>query len=127
MAVAYIDYSSMEFLIAAVLSEGHCGQVNTMLDMYLSGDPYLAFAKRVGAVPSTRVGSASRLLRRTKCSISTGSCSPHIGIGPTTGLPIRCRPASRQASLDLLDFLADAPVFLALWPAGTCSCTTSRH
>jgi hypothetical protein len=53
MAVAYIDYSSMEFLIAAVLSDGHCGGGNTMLDMYLSGDPYLAFAKRVGAVPST--------------------------------------------------------------------------
>src|SRR5262249_41704607 len=53
MAVAYIDYSSMEFLIAAVLSDGHCGRTNTMLDMYLSGDPYLAFAKRVGAVPST--------------------------------------------------------------------------
>src|SRR5260370_27229660 len=42
----------MEFLIAAVLSDGHCGRVNAMLDMYLSGDPYLAFAKRVGAVPS---------------------------------------------------------------------------
>jgi DNA polymerase-1 len=52
MAVAYIDYSSMEFLIAAVLSDGHHGPVNAMLDMYLSGDPYLAFAKRVGAVPS---------------------------------------------------------------------------
>jgi DNA polymerase-1 len=53
MVVAYIDYSSMEFLIAAVLSDGHCGPVNAMLDMYLSGDPYLSFAKRVGAVPST--------------------------------------------------------------------------
>jgi hypothetical protein len=53
MAVAYIDYSSMEFLIAAVLSDGHCGPVNAMLDMYLSGDPYLSFAKRVGAVPSS--------------------------------------------------------------------------
>jgi DNA polymerase-1 len=52
MAVAYIDYSSMEFMIAAVLSDGHCGPVNTMLEMYNSGDPYLAFAKRVGAVPS---------------------------------------------------------------------------
>src|SRR6516225_2989285 len=52
MAVAYIDYSSMEFMIAAVLSDGHGGPGNTMLDMYLSGDPYLAFAKRVGAVPS---------------------------------------------------------------------------
>ncbi len=53
MAVAYIDYSSMEFLIAAVLSDGHYDPVNAMLDMYLSGDPYLSFAKRVGAVPST--------------------------------------------------------------------------
>jgi DNA polymerase-1 len=51
MAVAYIDYSSMEFLIAASLSDGHCGPVNTMLDMYRSGDPYLSFAKRVGAIP----------------------------------------------------------------------------
>jgi DNA polymerase-1 len=51
MAVAYVDYSSMEFLIAASLSDGHCGPVNTMLDMYNSGDPYLAFAKRVGAIP----------------------------------------------------------------------------
>jgi DNA polymerase-1 len=41
----------MEFLIAASLSNGHCGSVNNMLDMYKSGDPYLSFAKRVGAVP----------------------------------------------------------------------------
>jgi hypothetical protein len=45
-AVAYIDYSSMEFMIAAVLSE--CRE---MLELYASGDPYLNFAKRVGAVP----------------------------------------------------------------------------
>jgi DNA polymerase-1 len=50
-AVAYVDYSSMEFMIAAVLSDGHCGPSNSMLEMYLSGDPYLAFAKRVGALP----------------------------------------------------------------------------
>jgi DNA polymerase-1 len=52
-AVAYVDYSSMEFLIAASLSDGHCGPVNNMLDIYRSGDPYLSFAKRVGAVPET--------------------------------------------------------------------------
>jgi DNA polymerase I len=52
-AIAYIDYSSMEFLIAASLSDGHTGSINNMLDMYLSGDPYLSFAKRVGAVPNT--------------------------------------------------------------------------
>ena len=51
MAVAYVDYSSMEFLLAASLSDGHCGPINNMLDMYRSGDPYMAFAKRVGAIP----------------------------------------------------------------------------
>jgi DNA polymerase-1 len=51
MAVAYIDYSAMEFMIAAVLSDGHCGPDNPMLDDYNSGDPYLAFAKRVSAAP----------------------------------------------------------------------------
>jgi hypothetical protein len=51
-AVAYIDYSSMEFLIAASLSDGHTGPVNNMLDMYRSGDPYLAFCKSIGALPA---------------------------------------------------------------------------
>ena len=50
-AVAYVDYSSMEFLIAAALSDGHCGPNNPMLEMYQSGDPYLSFAKRVNAAP----------------------------------------------------------------------------
>ena len=51
MAVAHIDYSSAEFYIAAAKSDRHCGQVNTMRDMYDSGDPYLSFAQRVGAIP----------------------------------------------------------------------------
>ena len=51
MAVAYIDYSSMEFLLGASESDKHCGSINNMLDMYNSGDPYLAFAQRVGAIP----------------------------------------------------------------------------
>jgi DNA polymerase I len=53
MAVAYIDYGSMEFLIAASLSDRHRGPTNTMLDMYKSGDPYLSFAEAVRAVPSS--------------------------------------------------------------------------
>jgi DNA polymerase I len=62
MAVAYIDYVSMEFMIAAVLSDGHCGPVNTMLEMYNSGDPYIAFAKRVGAIPS---GATKEVIKRS--------------------------------------------------------------
>ena len=51
MALAYIDYSSAEFMIGASMSDGHCGPINNMMDLYRSGDPYLNFAKRVGAIP----------------------------------------------------------------------------
>jgi hypothetical protein len=47
-ALAYIDYSSMEFLGAAALSDKHVGPNNPMLDLYQSGDPYLNFGKTVG-------------------------------------------------------------------------------
>lgn len=63
MAVAYVDYSSMEFLIAASLSDQHSGPTNTMLDLYESGDPYLGFAKRVGAVPIGATKDSHGLLR----------------------------------------------------------------
>jgi hypothetical protein len=45
--VAYVDWSQQEFGIAAALS----GDQN-MQAAYRSGDPYLAFAKQVGAVPT---------------------------------------------------------------------------
>lgn len=44
--VAYIDWSQQEFGIAAALS----GDL-AMQAAYLSGDPYLAFAKQAGAIP----------------------------------------------------------------------------
>ena len=46
-ALAYIDYSSMEFGAAAAFSDGHSGSNNPMLDLYRSGDPYLHFGKIV--------------------------------------------------------------------------------
>jgi DNA polymerase I len=45
--LAYIDWSSQEFGIAAVLSGDHA-----MLEAYESGDCYLAFAKQANAVPA---------------------------------------------------------------------------
>jgi DNA polymerase I-like protein with 3'-5' exonuclease and polymerase domains len=45
-AIAYIDWSQQEFGIAAALSGDP-----KMKEAYLSGDPYLAFAKQAGAVP----------------------------------------------------------------------------
>jgi len=53
MAVAYIDYNAMEFMLAASRSDGHCGPVNRMLQMYQTGDPYLSYCKAIGIVPST--------------------------------------------------------------------------
>ena len=44
--LAYIDWSQQEFGIAAALSGDE-----VMKQAYLSGDPYLAFAKQAGAVP----------------------------------------------------------------------------
>ena len=46
LAVAHIDWSSMEFMVAASLSHDP-----VMLEFYRAGDPYLSFAKRVGAMP----------------------------------------------------------------------------
>jgi DNA polymerase-1 len=46
-AIAYVDWSSMEVMVAASLSNDP-----VMLDFYRGGDPYLAFAKRVGAAPA---------------------------------------------------------------------------
>jgi len=45
-AIAYIDWSQQEFGIAAALSGDQ-----RMLAAYMSGDPYLAFAKQAGLVP----------------------------------------------------------------------------
>jgi DNA polymerase I-like protein with 3'-5' exonuclease and polymerase domains len=45
-AVAYIDFSAMEFQIAAALSE-----CRPMLDLYASGSPYIEFAKRFDEAP----------------------------------------------------------------------------
>jgi hypothetical protein len=46
-AVGHLDWGQQEFGVAAVLSDDH-----NMLQAYLSGDPYLEFAKQAGAVPS---------------------------------------------------------------------------
>jgi hypothetical protein len=47
-AIIGIDYGSQEFLIAALVSRDM-----NMINAYLSGDPYLAFAKLAGAAPAS--------------------------------------------------------------------------
>ena len=60
--VAYIDWCQQEHGIAAVLSGD-----SAMQAAYLSGDPYLEFAKQAGAVPRRR-HQAEHQARRASCS-----------------------------------------------------------
>ena len=122
-ALAYIDYSAMEFLIAAALSGDRI-----MLDLYNTGDPYTEFANRVGAIPSNATeeqvgvirdrykvlllatqygmmterwprGWVARPSRRMSSSTSTALCLPCTGDGLPTGSHTRstresCPPSS---------------------------------
>jgi DNA polymerase-1 len=56
--VAYLDWGQQEFAIAAALS----GDEN-MRRAYLSGDPYLEFAKLAGAVPADATKSSHKAAR----------------------------------------------------------------
>jgi DNA polymerase family A len=71
MAVAYIDFEQQEFAIAGKLS----GDSN-MLAAYASGDPYLAFAKQAGAIPSDGTkdthGSMRELFKTTALAVLYG-------------------------------------------------------
>lgn len=57
-AIAYIDWSSMEFLIAGALSGDP-----VMLEFYRDGDPYLSFPKRVGLAPGNATKASHGALR----------------------------------------------------------------
>jgi len=56
--VAYIDYAQQEFGIAAALSGD-----KKMQQAYLTGDPYLAFAKQAGAAPSYATKQTHKAIR----------------------------------------------------------------
>ena len=56
--LAYIDWSQQEFAIAAVLSGDEA-----MINAYLSGDPYLEFAKQAGAAPPTATKQTHTVIR----------------------------------------------------------------
>lgn len=68
MALAYIDWSQQEFGIAAAFSKDE-----NMKAAYLSGDPYLAFAKQAGAVPmdATKKTHASVRHQYKECVLAT--------------------------------------------------------
>jgi hypothetical protein len=92
--LAYIDWSQQEFAIAGVLSGDQA-----MMNAYYSGDPYLAFAKQAGAVPSdaTKVTHSTVRDRFKACVLAVqygmGAESLSYRIGQT--------PAHAQALLDV--------------------------
>ncbi|MDA1101928.1 MAG: DNA polymerase [Proteobacteria bacterium] len=56
--LAYVDWSSQEIGIAAALS----GDLR-LIDAYQSGDPYLTFAKQIGAAPSDATKASHKTVR----------------------------------------------------------------
>jgi DNA polymerase I-like protein with 3'-5' exonuclease and polymerase domains len=75
-ALAYIDWKSQEFAIAARLS----GDV-AMQQSYASGNPYLAFGKLIGAVPA----DATKSTHLTEHELfKTAILGIQFGMGPNT-------------------------------------------
>jgi len=89
-ALAYIDYSSMEFGGAAILSDKHTGPDNPMRDLYESGEPYLNFGKRVGQLARDATRGmpgveAKRNQLKVVClgaqySMQAATLSTHLGV-----------------------------------------------
>jgi hypothetical protein len=75
-ALAYIDWSSQEYGIGAVLSGD-----GVMLADYEGGDPYLAFARRIGMVPSDATKQTHRAERDIVKTVILGT---QYGMGERT-------------------------------------------
>jgi DNA polymerase I-like protein with 3'-5' exonuclease and polymerase domains len=73
-AIAYIDWSSQEYGIGAVLSRD-----SAMIRAYESGDPYLEFGKQAGLIPPSGTGQTHKMERGLckACVLGVG-----YGIGP---------------------------------------------
>jgi DNA polymerase I len=72
--LAYLDFSSEEFGIGAILSGDHA-----MISAYASGDPYLAFAQQVGAIPADGTRKTHESIRDRFKMVSLGI---NYGMGP---------------------------------------------
>jgi hypothetical protein len=83
--LAYVDFSSQEVGIAAALS-GDQG----LMDAYLTGDPYLAFAKQAGLAPADATKSSHKAERErckavvlgVNCGMGAEAMAGRIGITP---------------------------------------------
>lgn len=84
-ALAYVDWSQQEFGIAGKLSGDQ-----KMMDAYMSGDPYLTFAKQAGAVPQDATKQSHPMEREQfkECALAVQygmgerSLSQKLGVPP---------------------------------------------
>jgi hypothetical protein len=83
-AVVYLDWKQQEFGIAAALS----GDV-AMQKAYLTGDPYLAFAKQAGAVPPDATKDTHKAVRELykQCVLATQYGQGEVGLALKIGQP----------------------------------------
>jgi hypothetical protein len=83
-ALAYIDWSQQEFGIAAALSGD-----GAMLAAYLSGDPYLTFAKQAGAAPPTATKHTHQTIRELfkACALAVQYGMEEVSLGQRIGQP----------------------------------------
>lgn len=91
-ALAYVDWSAAEFGIAASLSAD-----KAMQEAYLSGDPYLAFARLAGAVPQEATKASHGHIRNT---FKTAALAVQYGMG-STSLAVKLN-IPRYEAVDLL-------------------------
>lgn len=94
-AIVGIDYSSQEFLIAALLS-----QDPVMIEAYESGDVYLAFAKRAKLVPPEATKSSHKK-ERDICK------SFVLGISYEMGAPSLARKMSQDTGSEVTEERAE--------------------
>jgi hypothetical protein len=76
MAVAYLDWSSMEFMVGASVFNDP-----VMINFYRDGDPYLSFAKLVGTAPKQATKHTHGALRD---QYKTGLLATQYGIREAT-------------------------------------------
>ena len=82
-ALGYVDWSQQEFGVGAVLSGD-----DAMLRAYESSDPYLAFAKKAGAVPHDATKASHPDERNTfkMVVLGVGYCMSSVGLASKLGI-----------------------------------------
>lgn len=105
MAIASLDYSSQEFLIAAALSGD-----SAMLEDYAAGDVYMAFAKRINLAPADATKESHPDARSKAKTLVLG-----IGYGMSAwGLRSRLGSSEDEAALMISKYWSAYPDY-DLW------------